>query len=243
MSAIAMVKSLPKVSSAVFGRDSGTLRESKVDRVYSALRRAIASGELPPNAPIDKGELAGRFGVSRLSITTAVNRLAFDRFVVVEPQRGSYVAKIRLTDAKQWMLVRRAVEVEVAGVGARELPDDSIVRLGHNLAYQQTAVASKDFQGFHELDTRFHRLIIDDLRLERVGEILDPLRTHLERIRLTLLPEPGRINTTYQEHAAIYRMIAVRDAGGSRDSMAAHLDRVLHELEDFAQRHPDFFEV
>jgi DNA-binding GntR family transcriptional regulator len=238
-----MTRVLRNADPAVFGLDPGTLRKSKVDQVYSALRRSIASGELPPNAPIDKGELCRRFGVSRLSITTAINRLAFDRFVVVEPQRGSYVAKIRLTDAKQWLLVRRAVEVEVVGVGARDLSDESIARLGHNLAYQRTALASNDLQGFHELDTRFHRLIIDDLRFDRVGEILDPLRTHLERIRLTLLPERGRINSTFEEHTAIYHMIAGRDIVGARDAMGLHLDRVLRELEEFAQRHPDFFEA
>ena len=72
----------------------GGARQFKVDRVYLALKQAIVAGELAPMALVDKGEWSARFGVSRLSITSAINRLAFEGLVVIEPQRGSYVSKI-----------------------------------------------------------------------------------------------------------------------------------------------------
>jgi DNA-binding GntR family transcriptional regulator len=225
-----------------FGSDPRGLRRSKVDEVYAALKHAILTGEMPPNAPIDKGKLCEAFGVSRLSITNAVNRLVFDRFVVVEPQRGSYVAKMRLTDAIQWIFVRRAVEVEVAAACAEKLPEDAIARLGHNVAYQETALKGNDLQVFHELDGQFHQIMTDGLGFERVGEFLGPLRAHLDRIRLALLPEPGRIQATYAEHVAIYEAIAARDVSRAKKQMGAHLDRVLQSLKVFAQRRPDLFE-
>src|SRR5206468_1688220 len=152
---------------------------SKVDQAYLALKRAIVSGALAPDAPIDKNEWCAIFEVSRLSITTAINRLAFEGLVVVEPQRGSYVAKIHLEDVRQWMLMRRALEIEVVGVCAADMPGDAIAALGQNLAYQKAAITSGDLQGFHELDTRFHRQMSEGLHLGRVGEVLDPIRTPL----------------------------------------------------------------
>jgi DNA-binding GntR family transcriptional regulator len=89
-------------------------RLSKADQVYLALKSAIISGELLPAASIDKNELCARFGVSRLPVTTAVNRLAYEGLILIEPQRGSYVAKIQLDDVIQWMAARRALEVEIA---------------------------------------------------------------------------------------------------------------------------------
>ena len=117
---------------------------------------------------IDKNEWSARFAVSRLSITGAINRLAFERLVVIEPQRGSYVARIRLSDVKQWMLMRRALEMEVVAACAKELSERAIGRLGQNIAYQRAALDSGDLQGFHELDTRFHRQMADGLELIRV---------------------------------------------------------------------------
>ncbi len=83
------------------------VRESKANRAYLALTRAIVAGDLAPLTLIDKNEWSARFEVSRLSITSAVNRLAFEGLVVIEPQRGSYVSKTRLADVKQWMMMRR----------------------------------------------------------------------------------------------------------------------------------------
>ncbi|MET4289447.1 DNA-binding GntR family transcriptional regulator [Bradyrhizobium sp. LB8.2] len=215
---------------------------SKVDHAYLALKRAIVSGALAPDAPIDKNEWCAIFDVSRLSITTAINRLAFEGLVVVEPQRGSYVAKIHLEDVRQWMLMRRALEIEVVGVCATDMPDDAIAALGQNLAYQMAAITSGDLQGFHELDTRFHRQLTEGLRLGRVGEVLDPIRTHLERVRRTLLPEPGRPEGTFREHEAIFRAIAARQPDQAKSQMANHLDRVSRELQSFVAKHPGFFE-
>jgi len=229
-------------ASAAFAVESDGSRQSKAERVYSGLKQAIVSGEFSPEAPIDKNELGARFRVSRLSVTAAVNRLAYERLVVIEPQRGSYVAKIRLSDARQWMLVRRALEMEVAVAAARDLPDESIERLGRNLAYQRTALDAGDVQGFHELDTLLHLQMVEALGWGRVAEALDPVRTHLDRVRRTLLPEPGRMERTFAEHQEIYRAMAARRPDEARDAMGRHLDQVLSHLETFVTRHPGFFE-
>jgi DNA-binding GntR family transcriptional regulator len=149
---------------------------------------------------------------------------------------------MHLADVKQWMLMRRALEMEVVASCAARLSEDGLGKLGQNLAYQRAALASGDLQGFHDLDTRFHRLMVEGLALTRIGEVLDPIRTHLERVRLTLLPEPGRARETFGEHESIYQAVAARDADRARRGMAKHLDRVACELEAFVARHPDFFE-
>jgi DNA-binding GntR family transcriptional regulator len=217
-------------------------RQSKVDRAYLALRQAIVAGDLAPLTLIDKNDWSARFEVSRLSITSAINRLAFESLVVIEPQRGSYVSRIRLTDVKQWMMMRRLLEVEVAALCASDLPERAIGHLSQNLAYQRAALDSGDIAGFHELDTRFHRQMTNGLCLARVGEALDSLCMHLDRVRRTLLPAPGRMEGTFAEHRAIHQSIAERRPERAADAMKAHLGSVLLELEDFVTRHPGFFE-
>jgi GntR family transcriptional regulator, rspAB operon transcriptional repressor len=218
------------------------VRQSKVERAYLALKGAIVAGELAPLTLIDKNEWSARFEVSRLSVTGAINRLAFEGLVVIEPQRGSYVSRIRLADVKQWMMMRRLLEVEVAATCASELSERAIEQLSQNLAYQRAALDSGDLAGFHELDTRYHRQMTNGLGLTRVGEALDSLCMHLDRVRRTLLPAPGRMEGTFTEHRAIFQAIAERRPERAAESMRAHLGSVLRELEDFVPRHPAFFE-
>jgi GntR family transcriptional regulator, rspAB operon transcriptional repressor len=231
------------VGLGVAAADEGRgVRESKVTLAYEKLKQSIVSGALAPQTLIDKNEWSARFGVSRLSITSAVNRLAFDRLVVIEPQRGSYVARIRLTDVKQWMMMRRVLEMEVVANCAIDMPERAIDQLTQNLAYQRAALDSGDVQGFHELDTRFHRQMADGLDLVRVSEVLDPVRTHLERVRRTLLPEPGRMEGTFVEHQEILKAIALRRPERAREAMGLHLDHVSRQLQTFVAQHPGFFE-
>ena len=72
--------------------------------------------------------------------------------------------------------------------------------------------------------------------------MLDQVRIHLERVRRTLLPEPGRPEATFLEHDAIYRAIVARDPDQAKNKMASHLDRVSRELHVFVAKHPGFFE-
>jgi DNA-binding GntR family transcriptional regulator len=218
-----------------------TGRLSKADRIHARLKEAIVSGALPPGAAIDKPGLCLRFGVSRLPVTTAINRLAYERLVLIEPQKGSYVAPIRLDDVVQWMTARRALEVEVAARAARGLPATHLAEMDRNLRYQQAAIGGQDYDGFLRLDIAFHRLLTDGLALHRVAELLESPRAHLDRVRRLLLPEPGRMEATLAEHRAILEAIEARSPRRAEAAMRRHLDIVLERLIAYERLHPDFF--
>jgi DNA-binding GntR family transcriptional regulator len=221
--------------------EDGDGRLSKADRVYLALKEAIVRGELAPGTAIDKPALCDRFAVSRLPVTTAINRLAYEGLVLIERQKGSYVARLRLDDVLQWMMARRAIEAEVAGEAARRLGAETIEAMRRNLRYQGAAIDATDYDGFLQLDVGFHRAPVDGLGLRRVAELLDSLRTHLDRVRRLLLPEPGRMARTLEEHGAILDAIERRRAAAAERAMRRHLDVVIERLVNFERRHPDFF--
>jgi DNA-binding GntR family transcriptional regulator len=216
-------------------------RLSKADRIHAALKQAITRGDLAPGAAIDKPALCDRFAVSRLPVTTAVNRLAYEGLVLIEPQKGSFVARIRLDDILEWMTARRALEAEVAAEAARRLPPPGIESLNQNLRYQEAAIGGDDFDGFLQLDVSFHRQIGDGLGFQRIGEILDALRTHLDRVRRLLLPEPGRMHATLAEHRAIMDAIERRRPAEAGRAMRRHLDVVIERLTAYERLHPEFF--
>ena len=223
------------------GRGTGEARLPKADQVHRALKHEITRGERPPGEMIDKAALCLRFGVSRLPVTTAIHRLAYEGLVLIEPQKGSYVSRIRLDDVLQWMLARRAIEAEVAAQAARSLTAEAREALARNLRYQEAAVASEDFDGFLSLDVGFHQLLTDELGYGRVAETLDALRVHLDRVRRLLLPEPGRMAATLAEHHAIHQAIAARKPAAASRAMRRHLAIVVDRLVAFERDHPAFF--
>jgi GntR family transcriptional regulator, rspAB operon transcriptional repressor len=221
--------------------EAETRRGSKADQVYNDLKEDILSGALEPGEAIDKLSLCERLGVSRFPVSSAINRLAYERLVAIEPQHGSFVAKISVEDVRELMLVRRALESEIAAQAAERLPPEGLEDLERNLRYQQAAVEARDLAGFYALDVEFHRLLTTHLELVRTGEILDGLRSHLERVRRLLMTPPGRIPKTYSEHSAVAKAIARGDREGARTAMRDHLVETTRLFETFAKDRPNLF--
>ena len=215
---------------------------SKATRVYDEIKESILSGALEPGAAIDKIELCERLGVSRFPVTTAINRLAYERLVVIEPQHGSFIAKISADDVRDLMILRRALEVEIASEAAQRLPPESMAALERNLRYQQAAEQAKDLPGFYALDVEFHQIIINGIALAHANDILEGLRAHLERVRRLLLTPPGRLPHTLREHRAIAETIKSGDARAARAAMRAHLEQTSALLATVSKQRPDLFE-
>lgn len=215
---------------------------SKAIFVYEDLRAAIVSLGLKPGARIDKTEVCERLRVSRQPLAEAIARLAEERFVEVEPQKGTFVARIRLADVAEAAFVRRALEIATVKAITEEIDDATLNRLERILGYQAAAVKAKDTEEFYALDVRFHTTIFDRLAMRRVADTVESSRAQLERARRLLLPTPGRNQNTLREHRAVFGALARRDAAAAAGAMGEHLDEVMAELRRFAARQPELFE-
>jgi DNA-binding GntR family transcriptional regulator len=213
----------------------------KADQVYGELKEAILAGRVEPGAFIDKSALCERLGVSRFPVSAAVSRLAFESLVVVEPQHGSFVARISAADVRERMFIRRALESEIAAEAARRLPRDGLAALEENLARQRKAVEAGDRVSFYLNDVGFHQALTTHLDLRRSAEILDGVRAHLERVRRMLMSPPGRIRQALAEHSAIFAAIEAGDIESARVAMERHLTQTSGQFESFANERPELF--
>jgi DNA-binding GntR family transcriptional regulator len=215
---------------------------SKAVYVYEDLRASIISLELKPGARIDKTELCERLHVSRQPLAEAIARLAEEHLVEVEPQKGTFVARIRMSDVAEAAFVRRALEIATVEAIASQMDDATLARLERILGYQAAAVKAKDVEEFYALDVRFHTMLFERLAMRRVAGVVETSRAQLERTRRLLLPTPGRNQNTLREHRAIFAALAGRDPQKAAAAMGNHLDEVMAELKRFAARQPDLFE-
>ena len=221
---------------------AGTVRPSGATaRVVEGLRRAIVNLEFEPGTKLDKAELTKRFGVSRFPVAEALNRLKAEGLVDIRPQSGSIVSRIRLTDARENMFLRRALEGEAVAHHAQHRSKELLSALRLNMRQQKAAIAGDDRARFHQLDLELHDLFVSVVGYPRVRAMVEGARLSLDRAR-RLLITPRRIALTFREHAAIVAAIAAGDSLAARNAMSAHLDSVIGELEDFAREYPALFD-
>lgn len=209
-------------------------------QVHAALREAIVQLDLKPGEFLDKQAIATRMGVSRFPVGEAMNRLAAEGLVDIIPQSGSRVSLIKISDTRENMFLRRALEVETVRRLAPLAEPALIEQLTSNLRYQRAAIEAQDLKGFHGFDLAFHALLQDHLGFERVRNATETARLGLDRVR-RLLNTRRLLDLTLAEHEAIVMALDARDGDGAARAMYGHLDAVMAELETFARERPELF--
>ena len=90
------------------------------EQIYGHLREEIITCRLAPNEALSENRICGMFGVSRSPVRIALTRLAEDGLIDIFPQRGSFVAPIRMKQVQESQFARAALEVALVEVAAEK---------------------------------------------------------------------------------------------------------------------------
>ncbi|MEE6166581.1 MULTISPECIES: FadR/GntR family transcriptional regulator [unclassified Mycolicibacterium] len=165
------------------------------DQIISELQTAITSGELKvgdrlPPEPV----LMERFGVGRSTVREAVRALVHSGVLRVQVGDGTYVSatpgagdtltdKIRRASIAELFDVRRAFEMSVAGLAARNRSEKDLLQLREAAQACEVAAQHDDPEAFVEADYAFHMQIAaatkNVLLVDLYGELRGAVRTQL----------------------------------------------------------------
>ncbi|MGX8012460.1 GntR family transcriptional regulator [Mesorhizobium sp. ORM8.1] len=210
-------------------------------QIYERLRRAITTLAMLPSEALSEQDLAQQLGVSRTPVREALIRLADEGLIDILPQRGSFVAPIRLSDVEEAQFIREALEVSVVQKLAGHGSSDFIAAAKANLAQQAKAVAEGDRELFLELDEAFHRSLCEEVGLPRSWRVIQVVKLQMDRVRYLSLPEPGHLETLLGQHVAIFEAVETGEAKQAGARMAAHLREVLRTVQRLNSARPDLF--
>lgn len=214
---------------------------SLAQRVYKALLQGILNLKIAPGMLLHKDQLCALFGVSRAPVVEAITRLSFDGLVQVVPQSGSYVSYLSLAEIRESAFMREALELAATAEVARNCTQVQLSQIRRNLRLQEILHEDGDAVGFYEADEEFHDLIMSATGFARLSATVRTVSLKLKRARVLILPSPGRMDTTLDEHREIFMALEQRDPRLARAAMHAHLERLLPRIEELQSIHPQFF--
>jgi DNA-binding GntR family transcriptional regulator len=214
---------------------------SLANRSYLALREAILNLGYRPGEALRKGEICEELGVSRSPVAEAISRLAAEGLVDVVPQAGTYVARFSMDEIREGAFLREAIELAAVEAIAPNLTEDQLILLRRNLRVQEALVADGDFPGFYALDGEMHELLLSFTGFKKLSHVADTAWVHVNRARQLILPLPGRVAETLDEHKAILAALEARDPEAARKAMRTHLGQLITFLEPLERKHPELF--
>ncbi|MBL9058968.1 MAG: GntR family transcriptional regulator [Mangrovicoccus sp.] len=211
-------------------------------RVYLSLKRAILRLAFRPGEALRKQDLCAAFGVSRSPVSDALTRLAGEGLVRIVPQAGSYVARFSMAEIREGAFLREALELAAVAHLAPCISDDQIARLNRSLVVQQALVNSGDRDGFYEQDAAMHAMMMGFTGFRRLGTLAETAWLQVDRARRLVLPAPGRVEATLEEHRAIVAALAARDSEAARAALRSHLRQLVTYLEPLETAMPELFD-
>ena len=219
-------------------RFSGSLGQ----RVYQTLREAILSLAYRPGEILRKPEICEALGVSRSPVADAVARLATEGLVDVVPQAGTFVARFSMEEIREGAFLREAIEMAAVERVAETITEDQLTQLRRNLTVQAALIADGDVPGFYQMDAAMHELILSFSGFRRLAQVSETAWLHVNRARQLILPVPGRIAATLDEHRAILATLEARDPAAARLATRHHLRQLITYLEPLERERPDLFD-
>jgi DNA-binding GntR family transcriptional regulator len=210
-------------------------------RCYQSLRQAILTLAVAPGERLRKQDLCAALGVSRSPLSEALARLAVEGLVDVQPQAGSFAARLSWAEIREGAFLREALELAAVDEVARTIAEPDLAALKTNLSAQAMAVAAGDRDGFYALDAAMHEAILGLTGHRRLPALSRTAWVQVDRARRLILPRPGRMAETLAEHQAIVAALAARDGAAAREATRHHLRQVLTLLEPLALSRPDLF--
>lgn len=210
-------------------------------RTYLSLREAIVNLVFRPGEALRKAEICETLGVSRSPVAQAITRLEGEGLVDVVPQAGTYVARFSMDEIREGAFLRETIELAAIELVAPAITEDQLVQLRRNIRVQEALVADADFAGFYVLDGQMHDLILAFTGFRKLGQVADTAWVHVNRARKLVLPLPGRVAETLEEHRAILAALEARDPKAARTAMRRHLAQLITFLEPLEESHSALF--
>ncbi|HJV80249.1 GntR family transcriptional regulator [Noviherbaspirillum sp.] len=201
----------------------GSTRESAAETVRRELEAEINNGIRAPGEPLDEAELMERFKVSRTPVRTAILQLASHGLITILPRSGTYVARMSAQDLLSMLEVLAEMEASCAKLAARRMSAEDRQKLKELHAAAKGVADKEDAAAYDRYNQELHGLIYAASLNAYLSDLILSIRRRTKVYRRTVFQEPGRIRTSYAEHARIVDAIVAGNAAEAHEHMLAHI--------------------
>lgn len=223
--------------------ERGAFGVPNYQRVRDAIRSDIARGSFSPNARLKIGELTARYGLSPAPIREALNQLAAEGWIIIQPNRGAQVRAIDETFFREMNEVRVALESYTVGLCAAVATTVDVERLEQiEGEFERTlaAVTTKkgdtdvmrgaDASALLRINARLHDAI-HAIRPNREAELLSSrYRNFFNTMRTARGYGVRRPDAMAREHRALLDAFRANDVAAAERISREHVTNAMEDL-------------
>lgn len=200
---------------------------SKSDYVYRILKSKIIEGEYSPGTALYIREISAQLDVSRTPVKEGINRLAYEGYVELLPNRCALVSKISSTDVIEILELRESLERSAAYYAAQRRTEADVEEL-QRISMVHCQISPDEVELMAEWDRKFHMTIAKATYNKHLYRTIETVFMQLVRITLPISRE--RQKDSIAQHALVLNDIREQDAEAARRHMSEHNQDILNSI-------------
>jgi len=191
-------------------------------KIYEKLRRKILEFEIYPGTRITEAELAATFKVSRTPVRQALQRLAVEGHITIQPKQGCFVRAVDIEKISAYYDVRVYLEAAAVELACVQMSDDELDALAEiwNPARVKKAVNMEEVKALEEA---FHVAIAAGSGNDVLAGYLEDINNHIRILRRLGFPDRKAVLETYAEHYELCQLMRQRNVRAARKAMTEHI--------------------
>ncbi|GLU53387.1 GntR family transcriptional regulator [Dyadobacter frigoris] len=208
--------------------------DSLASKAYNELRRKILSNQLVSGSRLKEDTWAQKMEVSRITVREALTRLMGEGLIVFGEKGGFFVKSLNADDIKEIRQLREVLELGALRLAFQSIDKEKIKKLEEICDDFSAMVRGGYFGGACEADVKFHEMLIDCSKNEKLKELyrtsniplfhqkLGQTQTHMDDYELT-----------DAEHRQIVEALKSNDLPSAEEALSRHLIRGEHASINF----------
>lgn len=193
------------------------------ERVYHAIRKQLVEFRLHPESRVNELQLAKAMGVSRTPVREALNRLASEGFVTLQPNRGFFVRSLSTDGILDLYELRQIIECAAFRLMCERAEDSQLQEL-HD--FWQSVVedyATRPPDEILELDETLHMMIAERSGNPELVSQLRSINARIRFIRRVQIEHPSHGGRQIDAHTAFVAAALQRDAEAGIACLQDHI--------------------
>jgi DNA-binding GntR family transcriptional regulator len=205
-------------------------RSMESEEIYRRIQLAIMERRLVPGAKLVEERLAEVTGASRTRIRQVFGRLAHEQVVTLIPNRGAFISRPTVEEARELFLARRLIEPGLAGLLAQQATAAQIQILRSHVDQEKKARKDNDLRSIIRLSGEFHIHIADMVASGILSRVMRELAS-LTCLIITLYDKPNAPACPHHEHGDLVSLIEAGDSKAAEKYMLEHLQHIEQALD------------
>ncbi|WP_010485028.1 GntR family transcriptional regulator [Pseudomonas sp. S9] len=211
------------------GSMSVSAKQVEVQRIVDVLSKAIAQHRLRPGTRLVEAQIVETLQANRNHVQVALQRLAMQRIVTIEPNRGALVSQPTAKEAREVFAARRAIERAIVESISPRMMAEHAQRVSTHLSNERCATNATDRRAIVRELSEFHLLLGELSGNSVLSEILANLMVRSSLI-VALYQRNDVPSCASDEHQEIITALQQGDTDKAVRVMLEHLDELEGQL-------------